>query len=166
MPREQLFIHARLVVKAFQVGFGGQLDEVAVAGLVLCQQDEVVILLIGGGFAGAAIGSDVYLAADDGLDARLGRFLVKLDGAVHHAVVGNCQGIHAQFLRPRYQLGDAAHAIEQAEFSVDMEVSEHSAFLTGDCLIIAQGEGVLAVFCWMKGIRFLKKGANINQKKQ
>ena len=71
----------------------------------------MVVFFVRGIAAGAAVRRNVYLAADDGFDARFGGFLVELDGAVHHAVVGYCQGRHAQFFSPRNQLRDAAHAI-------------------------------------------------------
>ena len=122
---QQLFIHPRLVVEAFQVGFGGQLDQVLVAGLVLGQQDQVVVVFIAGVAAEVAARGDIDLAADDGLDAGLSGCLVELDDAVHHAVVGDGQAVHAQLFGPCHQLRDAAHAVEQAVFGVDMEVGEH-----------------------------------------
>ena len=122
---KQLFIHTRLIVEAFQVGFGGELNEVAVAGLVFSQQDKVVVFFISGAATGAALRSDVHFTADDRLYARLHGFQVELNGAVHHTVVGYCQGRHAQFFSPFHQLFNAAHAVKQAVFGVDMEVSEH-----------------------------------------
>ena len=65
---EQLPVGARLVVVALQVGARGELDQVLVAGLVAGQQGEVGVLLLDAG-ARAAVGGDVELEADDGLDA-------------------------------------------------------------------------------------------------
>jgi hypothetical protein len=51
-------VDARLVVKALQLGGGGDLHQVVVAGLVLCQEEQV-----------------------EGLASRLGRFWVMRRGA-------------------------------------------------------------------------------------
>ena len=45
MAREQVFINARLVVEAVEVAGGDQLDEVAIALLVLAEQDKMVIAI-------------------------------------------------------------------------------------------------------------------------
>ena len=45
-------------------------------------------------------GRDIDLAADDGLHARCLRRLVKVDRAVHHAVVGDGDGVLPQLLDP------------------------------------------------------------------
>jgi len=49
---------------------------------------------------------------------------IKIKDAIHGAVVGNGEAIHAQFLSLTYKLGNAAHAIKQAVFSVNMKMSE------------------------------------------
>ena len=68
---EQGAVHAGLVIEALHVRLGDKLDEVAVAGLVLGQDGQVV-----GGFllrhlGPTAIVGDVDLAADDRLDPGL-----------------------------------------------------------------------------------------------
>ena len=66
--RQQLLIDSRFVVKAFEMGFRDQLDEVAVAFLVLAQQHQVVVAVgIAAGFV--ALLGDVDFATDDGVDA-------------------------------------------------------------------------------------------------
>ncbi len=75
--------------------------------------------------AQAAVGRNVELTADDGLDLRLFCLLVELDDAVQGAVVGDGQAVHAQFLGAGDQLRDTAHAVEQAVLGVDVEMGEH-----------------------------------------
>ncbi len=43
VAREQVLIDARLVVEAFEIAGGDQVDEVAVAFLVFAEQDQVVV---------------------------------------------------------------------------------------------------------------------------
>ena len=68
MAREQVFIDARLVIKAFEIGGGNQVDEIAIAFLVFAEQDQVVIA-IGVGAGLHALARNVDFAADDGMNA-------------------------------------------------------------------------------------------------
>jgi len=70
----------------------------------------------------AGAGSHVDLAADDRMDAGgLGRF-IELDHAVHNAVVGDRQSLHAQFLGPGHQLVDLAGAVQKAVAGMGMQM--------------------------------------------
>ena len=64
----------------------------------------------------------VHLAADDGLDAPLFGGLVKVDDAVHTAVVGDGHGLLAQLLHPVQQLLDAAGPVQEAVFGMHVQV--------------------------------------------
>jgi hypothetical protein len=121
------------------VGFGGKLDQVLVAGPVFGEKDEMVVIFIGGIAAEATARGDINLTANDGLDAGLFSSLVKLDGTVHDAVVGDGQAIHTQFFSLLHEPRDTAHTIQQAVFGVDMEVSKHHTPGEEIWLIIAQG---------------------------
>ena len=92
---ENLFVNARLVIVALKVCIGGQLDQVAIARFVLREQHQVVINIAGTGgglFLQAAAGRDIYFAADDRFDPLFARGLIKIDRAIHHAVVRQRQG--------------------------------------------------------------------------
>ena len=126
---QEVLVDARLVVHALDVGQRDELDEIAVARLVLREQNQVVIahaidLAV---FLARAWGH-VDLAADDGLRALLLGFLVEIDDAVHGAVVGDGDAVHAELFRRLDELLDAARTVEQAVFRVDMEVSKRHAF--------------------------------------
>ncbi len=100
---EELPVGPGLVPVALQVGLRRDLDEVAVPGLVLGQQDGVVVelLALAGVTAGvvgstAAVGplvarlvGQVDLGADDRLDPGVVAALVEVEDAVHVAVVGD-----------------------------------------------------------------------------
>ena len=72
-------------------------------------------------------GRHIDLAADDGLDARGLGGLVKIDAAVHNAVVRNGDGILSQLLDPVHELVDPAGAVQQAVFRMDMKVYKSHA---------------------------------------
>src|SRR4029077_4249446 len=65
---------------------------------------------------------EVYLAADDRLDAVLLARLVQLDGAVHHAVVGQAESRLAELRGARRERVDLARAIEQRVLGVHVEM--------------------------------------------
>ena len=100
---EQVLIDAGLVVEAFEVGGGDELDEVAVALLVLAEEDEVVVAVRVVAHL-AALLRDVDFAADDGVDAGGFGGVVKFDGAEEVAVIGEGDG--GGFL-----LGDELHEL-------------------------------------------------------
>jgi len=72
-----------------------------------------------------AIGlGDINFAANDWFyPCFLGRH-IKIDDAIHSAVISDSKAVHAQLFGPGNELGDAAHAIEQAVFSVDVKMGE------------------------------------------
>src|SRR5208337_4738226 len=102
---QQFLVNARLVVIALEVRGGNELDEIFVAGCVLGQQAEVMINVApaaAGFLVQPAAGGDIDFAADDGFDALLARGLVKINDAVHGAVVGDGQ-------RGEFQLPGLVH---------------------------------------------------------
>ena len=118
---QDLPVHARLAVEPFREGQGHELHEVLIPLIGLAEQHEVVPLV--GEDPGLVVPvprRNVGLAAEDGFDARLLTGLIKRDGAIHDAVVGQCQCVLTQFLRPGHQLRDAAGAVQQAVFTMHM----------------------------------------------
>ena len=112
-------VDPRLVVEAFQLGGGGQPAEIAVALLVLGQQDDMAEFpVVRGAFVETAAGGDVHLAADDRLDPRFAGLFVEFDGAEKRAVVGGGHRRHSIFGDPLQQVVDADGAVEQAVLGV------------------------------------------------
>ena len=66
----------------------------------------------------------VDLAADDRADAALFGGLVEIQNAVHVAVVGDGHSLLPQFLGAVQKALNAAGAIQEAVFGVDMEMGE------------------------------------------
>ena len=87
---QKFLVHTRLIVHALDIGQRHQLYQILIAGLIFSQQNQMVIL---GSIdfltflAGA--GSKVHLTANNGLNALLLAFFIKINRAIHDAVVGN-----------------------------------------------------------------------------
>lgn len=101
--REQVHVDAGLVVVALDEPGRAELDEVLIALLVFAQEHQVRVFAGDLGLVKAAALGDVDLAPDDRVNARLLAGLVEVDHAVHHAVVRNRQGLHAQLLGALHQ---------------------------------------------------------------
>ena len=121
---QQFVVHARAVVKAAREALGDEAGEVFVALVVLAEQNEVGILAKGG-LLFVHVRADVHLAADDGMDAGILAGAVKVHHAVHHAVVGNGAGVHAQLPEAGDEGLDGAGAVQEAVFRVQVQVCKH-----------------------------------------
>src|SRR5687767_10717900 len=105
-------------------------DEVAIAGFVFGEENEMVVYVLAAGGAflfQPAAGSDVNFAADDRLDALSAGGLVEIDGAVKHAVVRDRKRAKIQLVRAVHELVQPARAIEQRVLGVQMEMDEIGA---------------------------------------
>ena len=120
-PLEQPVINAGAVIKPARPRVGDEVGEVFVARFVFTQQDEVVIIARHGA-AIVHIGADITFAADDGMDAELFGGGVKIDRAVHHAVIGDGAVTHALVANRFHERIDAAGAVEQAVFRMQMKM--------------------------------------------
>ena len=129
VARDLLEVDGRLAaLQSLQEAGRGELDEVAVAGVVGGQQGEVVALnpraagigSIGGG--GGVIVHEIYLATDDRLDAMLGTGLVELHRAVHHAVIGETEGWLLELSGTCGERIDLAGAVEQGVLGVHVQM--------------------------------------------
>ena len=125
--RQQLFVDARLVVEALEVGLGHELDQVLVTGEIADEDREVV-----GTFVAAVLPAPllaptrrhVQLAAHDGLDAPLLSRLVEVDGTEEVAVIGQRDGRELQLLRLGHQLLELGGAVQQRVLRVHVEMDE------------------------------------------
>jgi 2,4-dienoyl-CoA reductase-like NADH-dependent reductase (Old Yellow Enzyme family)/thioredoxin reductase len=72
-----------------------------------------------------AIGlGDIDFAADDWFYTCLLSSYIEIDDAIHGAVISDSEAVHAQFFGSGNKLRNAAHAIEQAVFGVDVKVGK------------------------------------------
>src|SRR5205085_7962018 len=127
MLREQLAVHARLVVEALEVRLGHELDQVLVPGVIPDQDGQMV-----GAFVAAVLGAtllpasrrDVELAPEDRLDRRFLRREIEIDAAEEVAVVGERERLETEVLRLLDQLLNLRGAVEEAVLGVDVEMHE------------------------------------------
>ena len=105
MFRDAFQVDAGLVVEAMQPAQGDQPRQIAVAALAGGQQHQLQHVRR---FLAHPQGGDIDLAADDRLDARLERSLMKLEGSKQVPTVGQGYRRHPLLTRRRHQI---AHAI-------------------------------------------------------
>ena len=67
---------------------------------------------------------DVDLAADDGLDALFLCFFIKIDDAIHRTVVSDGNAVHAKLFCRLDEFLDAARAVKQRKFCMDMKMGK------------------------------------------
>ena len=119
---QHFVVYPGLVIKTVKEAFGHNFNQVLVPLAVFCQQYQVVIAV----FAAAhfpvkpGTGRHVDFAADNRLDARFPGRAVKINDAVHNAMVCYRHAVHAQFLGTGNQFFDFARSVQQAVFRVDM----------------------------------------------
>ena len=75
-------------------------------------------------FVESGSGGDINFDADNGFDAGLCRFFIKLDRAEHGAVIGGGHGMHAELCGPLQQVVEANGPIQQAVLGVHVEVDK------------------------------------------
>ena len=138
--RQQLFVDPRLGIEALRPRLADHGDQVAVALFVFAKQHQVMPLCVEPArFVEPAARGHVAFAADDRLDAGLFGSLIKLDRAEHGPVVGHCHGRHTLFLHVVHQTRDAAGAVQQAVFGMQMQMGEwHSGASFLFCVYSAQ----------------------------
>ena len=108
-------IHPGLAVKTVDKGFRHQIAQVFVASPVLAQQHQMVGVVVQPvDLVRHPSAGHIHLAADDGLDSGgLGGF-VKINAAVHDAVVGDGHGCLAQLLDPVHEAVNPAGPVQEA----------------------------------------------------
>ena len=128
MLGQNFLVDARLVIIALDVGGGGEPDQVFITGFILGQENQVVVNVATPASAGflfqAASRGDINFATDNGLDPLVQRRLVKINGAVENAVVGDAERGKFQFVRFFHQFVQTAGPIEQGKLAVQMEVNK------------------------------------------
>ena len=128
---QQVHVDPRLDVKALGKGHGHHITQVSVALLVPAKKHQVPggrVQLVHPVEPGA--GGHINLAANDGLDPRPLAGPVEVHRTVHHPVVGDGHGGLTQFLHPLHQLFDAAGAVQEGVFGMEMQMGKgHGKYL-------------------------------------
>ena len=120
---DQLLVDTRLVIESLGKRVGDHLAEVVIAFEVLGQQDQVVagllvLVLL------ETVFHHVDLAAQNRLDPGVRGGVVKVLDAVHVAVVGNGDGVHAEGLGPLDERLDGGGAVEDRILGMYVQMDE------------------------------------------
>jgi hypothetical protein len=129
MLGKKLKIDAGLGIKAFRVCLGYHVTEVAVSCFVFAEQKQVIpcaVCFVAFIKAGAC--RHIDLASDDGLYPFIFAGAVKIDNAVHGAVVCDGDGILTELFCASGDIGDATSAVKQTVFAMQMEMDERHVF--------------------------------------
>ena len=123
MTRQQVVVDPRLVVEPVGIGDRDQLDEVAIALVVLGEEDQVVVLplLLPGT---VAVGIDVGLAAQDGLHPAGPAVLVELHRPVHGPVIRHGDGGSPPLRDPACEVPGADGPVQKAVLGMHVQMNE------------------------------------------
>ena len=125
MGAQQLPVDPGTDVEALCEAGADQSTEIAVAGLVLTEQNQMRIVVVDAVlFLETGARSDIDFTAYDGTDTLPDAGAVKRHGTVHDTMVSDSNGILAERLCLLCNLVNAAEAIQQGIFGMDMEVNE------------------------------------------
>ena len=126
---QKVHVHARAVVEAVDEAARDHIDEILIARHILAQQDQMIGLAVERiHLVKARSRRDIDLAADDRLDPGGLRGLVEINDAVHHAVIRQGDGLLPKLLDTGHHVLDAARAVKQAVFRVDVQMDKSHVF--------------------------------------
>ena len=127
IPAKQLPINARAHVEALCEALRYHLYQILITGLIFDQQNEVIAReVIFALFRETRGAGDIYLTPDDRSDPLFFAGTVKRHGTVKDAVVCNSNSRVPRLFRHAGDIGDAAGTVEQAVFTVQVQVDEFS----------------------------------------
>src|ERR1019366_5752354 len=121
---QKFLADAGLVVKAVQRCLGDNLDQVAIAFVILSQHDEMVVAVALRRGAVVFLLADVKLAAQDRLHSCFPRGIHECHGPEDVAVVGHGDGGHVEFFNTLDQALDVTSAVQHRVVGVKGKMYE------------------------------------------
>ena len=120
---QQLQIHSGLAVKTIGKGLRHQQAQILITLAVPAQQHQMIGVIVQAVDPVChAAACHIHLTADNGLDACSLGGLIKIDTAIHDAMIRNGNGSLAQLLDPVHHAANAAGTVQQAELGMDMKM--------------------------------------------
>ena len=120
---KQFLVNPRLVIQALTMGQRNQLHQIAITLLVFRQKNQMVVFDTIYLFTIlTCTWCQIYLTTYNRLYALLFGFFVEVNYTVHHPMVRDGYGIHAQFLGCTDKVANTAGSIQQTEFSMNMQM--------------------------------------------
>ena len=110
---QHFHVHTGFIIISFRKATADDFHQIRIAGIVLRQQHQMMITFFSTGqfLVKTGIRCHIHLTAQDRLDPRFSGCPVKIDHAVHNAMVGDCRAVHTQLLDPGYVLLDLVGAV-------------------------------------------------------
>jgi hypothetical protein len=120
---QKLHVNARPDVKPFGERDADEMAEVFIPCFVFAKQDKMVpvgvdVII----HVEPRTHGDIHLAADNRLDPGVFSFLIKIDGAIHNAVVRDSDAFLPELLDPRDKVAQPARAVKQAILAMDVQM--------------------------------------------
>ena len=120
---EELTVYSRFCIKARDESLRHKLYQILISCFIFAEQYQMIALGVEGvNFVKAGARRHIHLAADYRLYPALFRRAVKVDDAVHNAVIGHGNARLTEALHFVHKLLDAARAVKQAVFGMKMKV--------------------------------------------
>src|SRR5690606_19915481 len=126
--RHKFLVNSRLVVEALCVARGTEFHEVAVAPVACCEQHKSVVLV--GAFGGrpvvAALECHVEVASNYWSNGTVARSAAQVEAqsAKEVPIVGEGNGLHAEFAGAGDKVGYSGTCSQEGEFAVIVQVDE------------------------------------------
>ncbi len=123
---QHFHIHPGPVIIALRKTTAYDFHQIGVSRIVFRQQHQMVITVFPAGqfLVKTGIGRNIYLTAHNRIDTCRFRFLIKINHAVHNAVVGDCGAVHPQFLNPLHIFLYLVGPVQQTVFRMHMQMGK------------------------------------------
>ena len=121
---QHLHIHAGLIIVALRKAAAHDLCQVLISLIIFRKEHQMIIAVVPARQlpVEAGIWRNVYLAAQNRVDALLPRRPVKIDHAVHCAVIRDRRRRHSKLFDALYIFFDLIGAVQQTVFRVDVQM--------------------------------------------
>ena len=140
---QDFHIHSGFIIVAFGKTAAHDLHQIGITRIVLRQQYEMIITILTAGqlLVKPGIRRNVHLAAEHRIDVRFFAGTVKINDAVHHAVIRDRRAVHAQFLDTLHIFFDLVGAIQKTVFRMSVKMYKRHDFLSCCCSNLVMKKG-------------------------
>ena len=126
---KQIQIDTGFPVKAVQKRLRDHIAQIFIAPSILAQQDQVIRVIVHAVDPIAHLSpGDINLTANDGLDPGGFGGFVKINTAVHHAMVCNGNGVLPQLLYPVHHPVNPAGTVQETVFCMHVQMNKTHTF--------------------------------------
>ena len=123
---QNLPVHTRPVIEAFREPLRYDPDQIRVTGVILRQQNQVIISLFPAHILAvkSGAGRDIDLTSQNRADPLFPAFLIKIHHAVHDPVIGDRCAVHAQLLHAADVVLNLVGTVQKAVFRMCVQMNK------------------------------------------